>query len=172
MNLGTLPDTLTLQELQDQAFETACEKGWHDEDSKPPSEVVQAIAAKGLQLAELCDDVERLRKGQPVEPGSGAGPDGCLGLVRTLSPAQTRALAWLTLICTEAAEAMEDVLANRWELAFDADGKPTGLPSELADIGIRLGDSSSAWGVDLTGACATKLAYNRTRDRRHGGKLA
>ena len=53
-----------------------------------------------------------------------------------------------------------------------------GLPAltcaeeELADVVIRALDTSKAFGIDIERAVAAKHAYNRTREARHGGKLA
>jgi len=48
--------------------------------------------------------------------------------------------------------------------------KPEGVGSELADVLIRLLDSADLFGIDLADEYARKLAYNRTRTHRHGGK--
>ena len=49
--------------------------------------------------------------------------------------------------------------------------KPEGVGSELADVFIRLLDDCARYGVDLEVEYERKLAYNRTREFRHGGKL-
>jgi NTP pyrophosphatase (non-canonical NTP hydrolase) len=43
---------------------------------------------------------------------------------------------------------------------------------ELADIIIRALDSSAELKIDIGRAVAVKHAFNRTRPRRHGGKIA
>ena len=48
--------------------------------------------------------------------------------------------------------------------------KPEGVGSEFADIFIRLLDDCARYGVDLEVEYERKLAYNRTREFRHGGK--
>ncbi len=48
--------------------------------------------------------------------------------------------------------------------------KPEGVGSEMADILIRLLDECSRQDIDLAGEFARKLAYNRTRGYKHGGK--
>jgi NTP pyrophosphatase (non-canonical NTP hydrolase) len=46
--------------------------------------------------------------------------------------------------------------------------KPEGVPSELADIFIRLLDHAGELGVDLASAVKEKLEYNATREYLHG----
>jgi NTP pyrophosphatase (non-canonical NTP hydrolase) len=49
--------------------------------------------------------------------------------------------------------------------------KPEGVGSELADVLIRLLDEADRTGIDLDWEYARKIAYNRTRGYRHGGKV-
>lgn len=53
-----------------------------------------------------------------------------------------------------------------------ADGKPTGLVSEAADVLIRLAAMAGYFGWDLGRAVIEKHAFNETRPFRHGGKRA
>ena len=48
--------------------------------------------------------------------------------------------------------------------------KPEGIGSEFADILIRLLSSCDQYGIDLNTEYERKMAYNRTRSFRHGGK--
>lgn len=48
--------------------------------------------------------------------------------------------------------------------------KPEGFGSELADVLIRLLDTCERRGVNLAAEYERKVAYNRTRGHRHGGK--
>lgn len=48
--------------------------------------------------------------------------------------------------------------------------KPEGVPSELADVLIRLLDMCGIYGINLMAEYERKIAYNRTRPYRHGGR--
>lgn len=49
-------------------------------------------------------------------------------------------------------------------------GKPVGIPIELADIIIRVLDACAAWNIDIDEALRVKMKYNYTRPHRHGKK--
>ena len=49
--------------------------------------------------------------------------------------------------------------------------KPEGVPIELADVIIRIADFCGLHGIDLEAAIKTKMAFNKTRSHRHGGKI-
>jgi hypothetical protein len=56
---------------------------------------------------------------------------------------------------------------------LDAEGKlrkPVGIPSEMADILIRVFHFCGKHGIDLDYAVAEKTAYNESRPFRHGNK--
>lgn len=50
--------------------------------------------------------------------------------------------------------------------------KPEGIASELADVIIRIADAAGAYSIPIADAVRTKMAFNRTRSFRHGGKAA
>lgn len=50
--------------------------------------------------------------------------------------------------------------------------KPEGIPIELADVVIRILDFVGHHKIDIDEAIRIKMAYNKTRPHRHGGKLA
>ncbi len=83
-------------------------------------------------------------------------------------------------IHSEVSEAWEDYrngkdLLEIWYVGALADGaarKPCGFPTEMADTVIRVLDLCEHLGIDLEAVIEEKMAYNRTRPFRHGGKLA
>ena len=83
-------------------------------------------------------------------------------------------LELLMLVVCEVAEAAEHYRDGRGvnEIFFHENGKPDGIPIELADVLIRIMDLSAAWGFDLDEAIRMKAEYNKGRPYRHGGKLA
>ena len=83
----------------------------------------------------------------------------------------------LALVHSEVSEALE--WARRGDLNThhvtqgNADNhtiKPEGFPIELADIVIRVADICGRYDIDLERALSEKMAYNRTRPFKHGGK--
>lgn len=84
----------------------------------------------------------------------------------------------LMLVCSEAAEALEDYRHGHgmtevyYETGTNGLPKPCGIPTELADIVIRVAAMCGAYGIDLQAAVEEKLAYNATRPHKHGGMRA
>ena len=80
-------------------------------------------------------------------------------------------LAKVMLVVTELSEAVEEVREGRFETWQNGE-KPEGFAIELADAVIRIFHIAGLLGLDLEAAIQQKMAYNRTRPRRHGGKRA
>jgi NTP pyrophosphatase (non-canonical NTP hydrolase) len=81
----------------------------------------------------------------------------------------------LCLVHSEVSEALEDYRKNAmptqlWK-SCTGDKKPSGIPSELADIIIRVMDLCGLYGIDIDKAVKEKLQYNESRPYRHGGKV-
>jgi NTP pyrophosphatase (non-canonical NTP hydrolase) len=78
----------------------------------------------------------------------------------------------IALMHAELSEALEafrrtDSAGHTWTLN---DGKPEGVPYELADVVIRIFDFCGRHNIDLEACIVTKMAYNETRPYRHGNK--
>lgn len=81
----------------------------------------------------------------------------------------------IALCHSELSEALEDYRKGlppsetRYELGGPG-RKPEGIPSELADVVIRVADMCGRYGIDLEAAVTEKMEYNAGRPYRHGGK--
>lgn len=67
----------------------------------------------------------------------------------------------VALLHSEVSEAYEGYRNGDW----------TNVAEELADVLIRLLDTAKRYNIDLDTEVAKKLAKNRTRGYRHGGKV-
>lgn len=79
----------------------------------------------------------------------------------------------ITLAVGELSEAFEEFRAGRGfsEIYLREDGKPEGIPVEIADAIIRLVETAWSRGMPIGEALAYKMAYNRSRPHMHGKKL-
>ena len=51
---------------------------------------------------------------------------------------------------------------------YSDDGKPEGVPAELADVVIRCFDMADYYGINLEAAIIEKMEFNKTRPYKHG----
>lgn len=77
-----------------------------------------------------------------------------------------------SLFHSEISEALEEYRNGHdfTEIYYGPDGKPEGIPVELADCIIRIMDTAAHYGMDLEKAIAEKMDYNANRPYRHGNK--
>lgn len=76
----------------------------------------------------------------------------------------------LMLICSEAAEALEEHRDGRPfdEIYYKTNNKPEGIPVELADILIRVLETMYHYNIDIDKVVREKVDYNKTRPFKNG----
>ena len=75
----------------------------------------------------------------------------------------------IALMHTELSEAYEEYRNKKWynETYYEENGKPCGIPSELADVVIRVFDFCGGMDIDLEKIILEKMEYNETRPYKH-----
>lgn len=78
----------------------------------------------------------------------------------------------MLLVISEISEAVEEFRNGHAldEVYTAENGKPEGVPVELADALIRIFDLCGYAGIDLEAALDQKVIFNESRPYRHGGK--
>lgn len=85
----------------------------------------------------------------------------------------------IALMHSELSEALEEyrnghgpneTYYNKSVMSLRYQQKPEGIPIELADVIIRIGDFCGKYEIDIEEAVKLKMDYNDTRPHRHGGK--
>jgi NTP pyrophosphatase (non-canonical NTP hydrolase) len=108
-------------------------------------------------LAEMAEEVYEIEVLLGWQPNDNTFGDSCALLHSEVSEALEAYRGW----------GLDDVTER---LGVGPTPKPQGVGSEFADVLIRLLSSSRQYGVDLQAEYTRKMAYNRTREWRHGGR--
>lgn len=77
----------------------------------------------------------------------------------------------IALMHAELSEALEEFRdGHSPREIYEKDGKPEGIPIELADCIIRILACAEEEGIDMDEAMAVKMEFNNSRPYLHGGK--
>lgn len=133
---------MELHQIAREANQTSREHGWYDPEQPPRSFGDLCM----LFTSEISEAFEQFRDG--------------------------RALDEIYWKCSECGREASTPIGQHMLGNVSCVGvmKPEGVPIELADVWIRMGDTIYEEGIPIERALTIKMNYNHNRAYRHGGK--
>lgn len=161
--LMVLPDT-PLNDIAGEIHLTAVEKGWWDEERS----VAEMLANVHAEVSEAWED---WRIGREEMTFSIRADEYPRDFDEEVGSAFRTFINWASAAQNgdEVGELPSGTMAT---LVNAGVAEPIGMEVEIADIIIRCLDILAARGCDVDKVVRTKMNYNKTRARRHGGKRA
>jgi len=147
-------EPITVDEIVEISHSAAKEKGWWDHE-KTEAELLC------LFHSEVSEALEEVRNGHLPNETYYSGKQ----VIKSATYDSDKSS--ITTVITSAIKGEAIFVSNEYIEA----NKPEGIPSELADIIIRIGDFCGYYGIDLDAAIREKLEYNKSRSYRHGNKV-
>lgn len=146
-----------VNEAQERCYDVSSSKGFHSTDTF--HDAVWGVLERHDEYNDN-DSIPSPETNQVVEMII----DGLAGEWEQMQHAKR-----LLLIVGELIEAFEEIRAGHAPTeVYEKDGKPEGVPVELADVQIRLWDLAQTMGISLQTEVQRKEAFNRTREFMHG----
>jgi hypothetical protein len=136
-----------LNELAKEVYDIAAERGWHEKEVSFGDAMINIHA-------EISEAWEDFRNNRPLDQMHYE----CTSTDRS------------SVSDRKCFRADLPFFENNEECAGCKFAKPCGIPSELADIIIRVLDSCHMYGIDIDQAVKEKNEYNKQRPYRHGNK--
>lgn len=167
MAIDDIIDATSMNELAVQANKNAHEKGWWDDGRKFDGVLMLIVseAAEALEEWRNNKEVDEVYFSIPDKrPELTAYEDEDLRMRVYFLEQGDRGHVTMQSLREEFTEHEITLMQQLGTL------KPEGIPSELADIIIRVFDAAVEYNIDIEGAVIDKMIFNLSRPFKHGGK--
>jgi NTP pyrophosphatase (non-canonical NTP hydrolase) len=153
---------LDVNQTASQINEWAVRKGWRGPNANPRTPAEDFA----LQHSEVSEALEAIRiNPDPTAHWFSYEPN--IDKYHELDMGRKAAVVMMCWALNHEADRWEEVSP---EMKPYIKRKPEGVPTEMADVVIRVMDFCAEHGIDLAGEILAKMEYNEGRPFQHGGK--